>query len=100
MADRLVSLGWGHVSRDLLRLHIFRHAGEESNRSIAVSYSNPERSGRSGGEPKRDDFDVQSKGRQGNRSLGGRVEIASIRIRHEVTPMKGRSYLLIGVSLA
>ena len=40
------------------RLHVFRHAREESNRSIAVSHADSERAGRSRGEPERDDLDV------------------------------------------
>ena len=51
-------LGGRHLSRDLLRLRIFRPAGEGSNRPIAVSHPYPERAGRSRLGAERDDLDV------------------------------------------
>ncbi len=58
LANRPAGLGGRHLSRDFLRLHTLRPAGEESNRSIAVSHPDPERAGRSRVRPGRDDLDV------------------------------------------
>ena len=97
VADRPVGLGRRDIARDFFRLHLFRHARESADRPIAVSHSNSECAGRSRGKPGRDHLDVRIEGRQGDRPLGGRVAVASVRIRaRSNAAMQRRSFFLLG----
>src|SRR5205085_1623683 len=84
VADQTIGLGGRHGARDLFCLHVFRNARETAGRAVAVSFANPERSSRSGGEPERYDLDVPIEGGSRDGPLGGGFAISPIGIRREV----------------